>query len=131
MGISPDYFNTDFKTLGFLFESLCIRDLKIYSAKKYGKVSYYRDRYGLESDIVIHLEDGKYALIEVKLGADGVEEGATNLNKLETLIKKYNSKKEIKTKLRLPDLKIILTGTPHGYRREDGVLVIPIGCLKD
>ena len=68
MGISPEYFDRDFKTLGFLFESLCIRDLKIYSQSFDGRVSYYRDRYGLEADCVLHLKDGRYALIEFKLG---------------------------------------------------------------
>ena len=61
MGISPEYFDRDFKTLGFLFESLCIRDLKIYSQLFDGRVSYYRDRYGLEADCVLHLNDGRYA----------------------------------------------------------------------
>ncbi len=130
MGISPEYFNTDYKTLGFLFESLCIRDLRIYSAKKYGRVSYYRDRYGLESDIVIHLEDGRYALVEVKLGADGIDDGAMNLCKLEALIKKYNADDKKKGKLAMPTLKIVLTASSHGYRRPDGVLVIPISCLS-
>jgi predicted AAA+ superfamily ATPase len=67
LGIGPEYFNTDFQTLGFLFESLCIRDLRIYSAKYGGTVSYYRDNYGLEADAVLHLEDGRYALCEIKL----------------------------------------------------------------
>ena len=74
LGITPDYFNTDFKTLGFLFESLVIRDLKVYSSASGGKISYYRDRYGLEVDCVLHLEDGRYALIEVKLGTSEIED---------------------------------------------------------
>lgn len=130
LGIGPDYFNTDFKTLGFLFESLVIRDLKIYSAVNNGRVSYYRDRYGLESDIVLHLEDGRYALIEVKLGSDGIEEGASHLLNIESLIKNYNEQ-EKQIPLRLPDLKIVITASEYGYRRSDGVLVIPIGCLKN
>ena len=130
MGLSPEYFNTDFKTLGFLFESLCIRDLKVYSSKFDGLISYYHDRYGLEADGVLHLNDGRYALIEFKLGSSEIEEGATHLIEIENLIKEYNAK-EKQCPLRLPDLKIVITGTQYGYKRDDGVLVIPIGCLKD
>ena len=130
LGLSPEYFDTDFKTLGFLFESLCIRDLKIYSMALDGDMSYYHDRYGLEADGVLHLNDGRYALLEFKLGSSEIEEGAAHLMQLESLIKKYNDEgKHIA--LRMPDLKIVLTGGQYGYRREDGVLVIPIGCLKD
>lgn len=130
LGLSPDYFNTDFKTLGFLFESLCIRDLKVYSSALGGEISYYHDRYGLEADCVLHLNNGKYALIEFKLGEHDVDTGAKHLCEIERLIKEYNEK-EKQCPLRLPDLKIVITGTKYGYRRDDGVLVIPIGCLKD
>ena len=130
MGLSPDYFNTDFKTLGFLFESLCLRDLKIYSAALDGSVSYYHDRYGLEADAVLHLNDGRYALIEFKLGSHEIDDGAKHLNQIEKLVKEYNEK-EKQCPMRLPDLKLIITGTQYGYKREDGVFVIPIGCLKD
>lgn len=130
MGLSPEYFNTDFKTLGFLFESLCLRDLKIYSSHNNGFISYYHDRYGLEADGVLHLNDGRYALIEFKLGSHEIDEGAKHLNEIERLIKKYN-KTEKQCPMRLPNLKIIITGTEFGYKRDDGVLVIPIGCLKD
>lgn len=130
LGISPEYFDRDFKTLGFLFESLVIRDLKIYSSYYGGKVSYYHDRYGLEADCVLHLNDGRYALIEVKLGESEVDSAAKHLNKIEALVVEYN-KEEKQCPLRLPDLKIVITGTEYGYKRDDGVLVIPIGCLKD
>ena len=130
MGLSPEYFDKDFKTLGFLFESLCIRDLKAYSAKMNGEISYYRDRYGLEADGVLHLKDGRYALLEFKLGSSEIDEGAKHLCKIEELIKEHN-KEEKQVPLRLPDLKIVVTGTKYGYKREDGVLVIPAGCLKD
>jgi predicted AAA+ superfamily ATPase len=130
LGIGPEYFNTDFQTLGFLFESLCIRDLRIYSAKYGGTVSYYRDNCGLEADAVLHLEDGRYALCEIKLGQKDIEKGATSLIKLESLILAHNEENPANP-LRLPDLKIVITGTEYGYRRDDGVLVIPIGCLKD
>ena len=130
LGISPEYFNLDYKTLGFLFESLVIRDLKIYSSEYGGTVSYYRDRYGLEADAVLHLEDGRYALIEIKLGQNEVDEGAKHLLEIERLIAEHNNK-ERQVPLRLPDLKIVITGTQYGYKREDGVYVIPLGCLKD
>ena len=130
LGISPEYFDLDYKTLGFLFESLVIRDLKIYSSEYGGTVSYYRDRYGLEADAVLHLEDGRYALIEIKLGQNEVDEGAKHLLEIERLIAEHNNK-EKQVPLRLPDLKIVITGTQYGYKREDGVYVIPLGCLKD
>ena len=130
LGLSPEYFNTDFKTLGFLFESLCFRDLKIYSSKMGGVMSYYHDRYGLEADGVLHLKDGRYELLEFKLGSNEIEEGASHLCEIEQLIKKYNLK-EKQCPLRLPDLKIVITGTEYGYRRPDGVLVIPLACIKD
>ena len=130
MGLSPEYFNTDFKTLGFLFESLCLRDLKIYSSSFDGSVSYYHDRYGLEVDCVLHLNDGRYALIEFKLGTHEIEDGARHLNKIEELIKEHN-KEEKQCPIRLPDSKIIITGAKYGYKRDDGVFVIPIGCIKN
>lgn len=130
MGLSPEYFNTDFKTLGFLFESLCLRDLKIYSSAVDGSVSYYHDRYGLEADAVLHLNDGRYALIEFKLGSHEIDEGAKHLNQIERLVEAYNAT-EKQCPMRLPDLKLIITGTQYGYKRDDGVYVVPIGCLKD
>lgn len=130
LGVDPEYFNLDLKTFGFIFETLCIRDLKVYSNALGGKVSYYRDRYGLEADCVLHLRDGRYALIEFKLGSADIEEGAKHLNEIEELVKRYNLK-ETQAKLRLPDLKIVITGTQYGYKRPDGVFVVPIGCLKD
>ena len=128
--ILPEYFDNDYKTMGFLFESMVLRDLRIYSYEHKGTISYYRDRYGLEADAVLHLGDGRYALIEIKLGQHDIEDGAQHLLKLEELIKEHN-KNESQVPLRLPDLKIVITGTQYGYKREDGVYVIPIGCLKD
>lgn len=131
LGVGPDFFNTDFKTLGFLFESLCIRDLKVYSSKMRGELSYYHDRYGLEADGVLHLQDGRYALIEFKLGQQEIDDAAKHLCKIEELIKKHNETED-QVPLKLPDLKIVITATQYGYKREeDGVYVIPIGCLKD
>ena len=130
LGMNPDYFNTDFKTLGFLFESLCIRDLRIYSSSMGGEISYYHDRYGLEADAVLHLRDGRYALIEFKLGSREIDMGAKHLCEIERLISEYN-KTEKQVPLRMPDLKLVITASRYGYRRDDGVYVIPIGCLKD
>ena len=127
MGVGPAYFDKDYRTLGFLFESLVIRDLRIYSSEHGGRVSYYHDRYGLEADAVLHLEDGRYALIEVKLGQSEIEDGARHLCEIERLIAEHN-KDEKQVPLRLPDLKIVITGTKYGYVRPDGVYVIPIGC---
>ncbi len=130
LGVDPDYFNLDLKTFGFIFETLCFRDLKVYSGALGGKVSYYHDRYGLEADCVLHLRDGKYALIEFKLGSSDIDYGAQHLTEIESLIKKYNET-EKQCKLRLPDLKIVITGTQYAYQRPDDVFVIPIGCLRN
>lgn len=130
MQLVPDYFNTDFKTLGFLFESLVFRDLRVYSSLMGGKMSYYHDRYGLEADAVLHLGDGRYAIIEMKLGSNEVDYGAKHLNEIEKLIVKYNEE-ERQVPLRLPDLKLVITGTEYGYRRDDGVFVIPLACLRN
>ena len=130
MGVSPEYFDKDFRTLGFLFESLCIRDLKIYTSAYDGKASYYHDRYGLEADCVLHLNDGRYAIIEFKLGQNEVDDAAKHLCQIEKLVAEYNQK-EKKCPMLLPRLKLVITATEYGYRRDDGVFVIPIGCLKN
>ena len=130
MGVSPEYFDKDFKTLGFLFESLCIRDLKIYTSAYDGKVSYYHDRYGLEADCVLHLDDGRYALIEFKLGENEVNDAAKHLCEIEKLVAEYNEK-EKNCPMLLPSLKLVITATEYGYKREDGFFVITIGCLKN
>ena len=130
MGMTPQYLEQDLKTFGFLFECLCIRDLKIYSQALGGKISYYHDRYGLEADAVLHLDDGRYALIEFKLGSREIEEGAQHLLELAGLIRKYNEK-ESRSPLREPDLLMIITGGNMAYTRADGVKIVPIGCLKN
>lgn len=130
LGLSPDYYFTDMQSFGFIFECLCMRDLRVYSSKNEGKLSYYHDRYDLEADCVLHLRDGRYALIEFKLGASEIDEGAKHLLEIKRLVKKYNLT-EKGPKLREPDLLIVITGTDLAYKRNDGVYVIPIGCLKD
>ena len=122
LALSPSELLDDLKTLGFFFESLCIRDLQIYAAKQGGEISYYRDRYGLECDIVLHLENGSYALIEAKLGSREIDEASEHLLKLKDLISM--------NKLHQPSFLMVLTAGKYAYRRDDGVLVIPIGCLK-
>lgn len=130
LGLSPGVLNLDLKTFGFLFECLCIRDLRIYSSALNGSMSYYHDRYGLGADGVLHLEDGRYALLEFKLGGKEIEMGANHLCEIEKLIKEHNEK-ETQVPIRMPNLKIVITGTNYGYKRPDGVYIIPIGCLKD
>lgn len=130
LGLTPEQLLLDMKTFGFIFETLCIRDLRAYSQALGGTINYYHDRYGLEADIVLHLEDGRYALIECKLGARDIDDGAAHLLKLKQLVREHNEK-ERQVPIREPDLMIILTGGQMAYRRQDGVLVIPIGCLKD
>lgn len=130
LGLTPEYFQSDLKTFGFIFESLCIRDLKVYSQALGGRVSYYHDRMDLEADAVLHLDDGRFALIEFKLGSREVEEGAKHLLQLQELIRKYNEK-EKQVPLREPDLLMVITGGEMAYTREDGVKVVPIGTLRD
>ncbi len=129
LGGSVEKYSKDLKTFGFIFENLCIRDIKIYSQALGGEVFYYHDNLGLECDCVLYLNDSRYALIEIKLGAFEVDSGAKHLNKIERLIDEHNKKSD--NLIDKPTLKIVLTGTKYGYRRDDGVFVIPIGCLKD
>ncbi len=130
LGLSPDYLEKDLKTFGFIFECMCIRDLKVYSQALKGKVSYYHDRYDLEADAVLHIGDGRYALIEFKLGSAEIEDGAKHLLKIKDLVRIYNNT-EKQVPLREPDLLIVITGGNMAYTRPDGVKVIPIGCLRD
>lgn len=128
--LTPEALLVQLKTFGFIFEQMCIRDLKAYTMDADSHVSYYRDRYGLEADIVLHLGDGRYALIECKLGSDEIKEGAEHLLEIRRLIIEHN-KTEKQVPLREPDLLIILTGGQMAYRRDDGVNVIPLACLKN
>ena len=130
MGATPKTLELDLRTFGFVFECMCIRDLKVYSQAIEGRVSYYHDRYGLEADIVLHLKDGRYALIECKLGSRDIDEGAKHLLEMQQLIRARNEN-ERQVPLREPDLLIVLTGGEFAYTRDDGVKVIPLACLKD
>lgn len=128
--LSPATLTQDLHTFGFIFENLCIRDLKVYSSALGGTISYYRDRFGLEADAVLHLDDGRYALIEFKLGSRDIEDAALHLIKLQQLIIRSNNEKK-SSNLREPDLLIVITGGEMAYTRKDGVKIVPIGCLKD
>ena len=130
MGLSPEALMIQLKTFGFIFEQMCIRDLRAYTPDFNTHISYYRDRYGLEADVVLHLSDGRYALIECKLGSADIESGAQHLTELQRLIRQHNEG-EKQVPLREPDLLIILTGGRMAYTRPDGVKVIPLGCLKN
>ena len=129
LALSPEMLLMDLNTFGFIFECLCIRDLKVYSAAMGGRASYYHDRYGLEADCVLHLSDGRYALIEIKLGSREIEEGAARLVELKNLVRKANEEK--RAKIREPDLLIVITGGEMAYTRNDGVKIIPVGSLRN
>jgi predicted AAA+ superfamily ATPase len=125
LGLGPADLINDLNTFGLLFETLCVRDLRVYADALGGKVYHFRDKYGLECDAVVHLRNGSYGLIEIKLGGDTlIEEGAKNLRSL--------SDKIDTTRMKAPAFKMVLTGVgKYAYRRTDGIFVVPIGCLKD
>ena len=125
LGLGPDDLISDLHTFGFLFETLCIRDLRIYADSLGGEVYHYRDKDGQECDAVIHLRNGKYGLIEIKLGGDTlIEEGARNLKAMEAKIDT--------DKMNTPSFLMVLTGVGnYAYRRKDGVFVVPISSLKN
>lgn len=125
LGLGPQDLIEDLNTFGLLFETMCIRDLRVFADVLNGKVYHFRDKTELECDAVIHLRNGSYGLIEVKLGGDKlIEEGAENLKKLRDKIDT--------TKMKAPSFLMVLIGVgDYAYRRQDGVYVVPIGCLKD
>ena len=130
LGLSPEDLEVRMKTFCLIFLQMCIRDLKAYMAGEKGCISCFHDRYGLEADIVLHLEDGRYALMECRPGGSLVEDGAGSLIKLSELIRKHNSE-ERQMPVREPDLLIVLTCGEMAYTRTDGVKVIPLSCLRD
>ena len=125
LGIGPQDLENDLNTFGLLFENLVVRDLRIYADAIDGKVYHYRDNLDLECDAVVHLRNGKYGLIEVKLGGEKlISEGIKSLNKLE-------EKLDI-TKMKAPAFKMVITGVgKFAYKNKDGILIVPIGSLKD
>ena len=124
LGIGPGDLINDLKTCGFLFVTLCIRDLRVFADYLDGTVSHFRNKAGLECDAVLHLRNGSYGLIEVKLGGDKlISEGVDNLNRLSSLIDT--------DRMKAPSFRMILTATsPYAYRRDDGIYIVPIGCLR-
>lgn len=125
LGLGPQDLIADLNTFGLLFETMCIRDLRVFADALNGKVYHFRDKTELECDAVVHLRNGFYGLIEVKLGGDKlIEEGAQNLKKLRDKIDT--------TKMKTPSFLMVLIGVgDYAYRRQDGIYVVPIGCLKD
>lgn len=125
MGIGPNDLMNDLHTFGLVFETLCVRDLRVYAQALNGKVYHYRDSNGLECDAVVHLRNGTFGLVEIKLGGDNlIEEGAKTLKSL--------AEKIDTTKMKKPSFLMVLTAVgPYAYRRADGVYVVPITCLKD
>lgn len=123
LGLNPKSVIEDFNLFGFLFEDLCVRDLRAYVQDLQGDILHYRDQSGMEADIVIRLYDGRWALVEVKTGSKEIEDASRNLLKLSETIDT--------NKIGKPSFLMVLTGGQFAYRRKDGVLVVPIGCLKD
>lgn len=124
LGIGPKDFLNDLNTFGLFFETMAVRDLRVFAEAMDGSLYHYRDANGLECDAVLHRRDGSYGLIEIKLGGDSaIDEGAKNLHSLEKII-------DI-TRMQTPSFKMVLVGVgKYAYRRPDGVYVVPIGCLK-
>ena len=125
LGLGPNDLVKDLNTMGLFFETMCVRDLRVYAESLDGEVYHYRDKSGLECDTVIHLRNGSFGLIEIKLGGDHlIEEGVENL-------KAFSAKIDTK-KMKEPAFMMVLTGTgKYAYRRKDGVYVVPVGCLRD
>lgn len=125
LGIGPNDLLNDFNTFGLLFEALAVRDLRTYADALMGKVAHYRDVTNLECDAIVHLRDGNYGLVEIKIGGDNlIKEGAESLKKLRDKIDT--------TKMKKPSFLMVLIGIGElAYRRDDGVYVVPLGCLKD
>lgn len=125
LGLGPQDLIADLNTFGLLFETMCIRDLRVFADALNGNVYHFRDKTELECDAVIHLRNGAYGLIEVKLGGDKlIEEGAENLKKLRDKIDT--------TKMKAPSFLMVLIGVgDYAYQRQDKVYVVPLGCLKD
>ena len=125
LGLGPADLMNDLNTMGFFFEAMCVRDLRVFAEALNGKVYHYRDKTGLECDAVVHLRNGQYGLIEIKLGGETlIKEGAETLTQLADQIDT--------TRMKSPSFKMILTATgEYAYRRpEDGIYVVPIGCLR-
>ena len=124
LGIGPDDLIGDLNTMGLLFETMCVRDLRVYAEALDGSIYHFRDKNNLECDAVMHLRNGKYGLIEIKLGGQRlIDEGAKTLTDL--------ARKIDTDRMKAPSFLMVLTGTESfAYRRKDGIWVVPVGCLK-
>ena len=125
LGIGPNDLINDLNTMGFLFETMCVRDLRVYAEALGGSVYHFRNKAGLECDAVVHLRNGSYGLIEIKLGGEKlIREGVETLTSLTESIDT--------SKMKEPAFRMILTvADQYAYRREDGICIVPVGCLKD
>ena len=125
LGIGPNDLINDLNTMGFLFETMCVRDLRVYAEALGGSVYHFRNKAGLECDAVVHLRNGSYGLIEIKLGGEKlIREGVETLTSLTESIDT--------SKMKEPAFRMILTAADqYAYRREDGIFIVPVGCLKD
>ncbi len=122
LGASENDLLDDFETFGFVFETLVIRDLKAYAVALGGEVYHYRDSDGLECDAVVHLRNARYGLVEVKISQTREDEGAFTLKKLKNKLEREGRKG--------PDFLLVITATGYAHKRDDGVFVVPIGCLR-
>jgi predicted AAA+ superfamily ATPase len=125
LGAGPNDLIGDLETMGLLFETLCVRDLRAYADTLDGEVYHYRDSSGLECDAVVHLRNGSYGLIEIKLGGDAlIRQGIETLQKMVNVIDT--------TRMKAPAFRMVLVGTgSYAYKTEDGTYIVPIGCLRD
>lgn len=122
LGASPDMLLKDMPTLGMLYEALCIRDLRVYVQKNHGQVFFYRDNVGLEADAVVALRDGRWGLVEIKLNQSQADAASDSLRRV--------ANKVDQTIMGAPSFLLVVTADGYAYRRNDGVYVVPIGCLK-
>lgn len=122
LGASPDTLLKDMPTLGMLYEALCIRDLRVYAQKNHGQVFFYRDNVGLEADAVVTLRDGRWGLVEIKLNQSQADAASDSLRRV--------ANKVDQTIMGAPSFLLVVTADGYAYRRNDGVYVVPIGCLK-
>ena len=122
LGASPDTLLKDMPTLGMLYEALCIRDLRVYAQKNHGQVFFYRDNVGLEADAVVALRDGRWGLVEIKLNQSQADAASDSLRRV--------ANKVDQTIMGAPSFLLVVTAEGYAYRRNDGVYVVPIGCLK-
>jgi uncharacterized protein len=122
LGANSDMLLRDMPTLGMLYEALCIRDLRVYAQKSHGQVLFYRDNSGLEADAVVSLRDGRWGLVEIKLSQSQTDAASGSLIRV--------AEKVDKAIMGAPSFLLVITADGYAYRRNDGVYVVPIGCLR-